>query len=59
MKYTKSDLNWIINKMEQYSERYMEAERFILELAKMKWYQRMFCFNKIIKFLESRNKYKF
>lgn len=59
MEYSKSDLNWLMTKTEQCSERYMEAEKFILELAEMKWYQRMFCFGKILKFLKSRDKYKF
>ena len=39
MEYSKSDLNWLMNKTEQCSERYMEAEKFILELAEMNWYQ--------------------
>ena len=30
MEYSKSDLNWLMNKTEQCSERYMEAEMFIL-----------------------------
>lgn len=55
----KTDLNWLIKKTEQCSERYIEAEKFILELAEMKWYQKMFCLNKILKFIESRKKYKF
>lgn len=59
MEYSKSDLNWLMNKTEQCSERYMEAEKFILELAEMKWYQRMLCFDKILMFLKSRVKYKF
>ena len=59
MEYSKSDLNWLMNKTEQCSERYMEAEKFILELAEMKWYQRIFCLGKILKFLNSRDKYEF
>lgn len=59
MEYTKTDLNWLMKKTEQCSDRYMEAEQFILELAEMKWYQRIFCARKIFKFLQSRSKYKF
>jgi hypothetical protein len=59
MEYNKSELNWLMKKTEQCSERYIEAESFIFELAEMKWYQRAFCFNKILKFLKSREKYKF
>ena len=57
--YPKTELSWLMNKTEQYSERYIEAERFILELAEMKWYQRIFCSRKIMNFLMSRDKYKF
>jgi hypothetical protein len=59
MEYTKSDLNWLMNKTEQCSERYMEAEQFIIELATLKWYQRLFMNRRILKFLNSRGKYKF
>jgi hypothetical protein len=59
MEYTNSDLNWLMNKTEQCSERYMEAEKFLLEIASAKWYQRLFCSRKILKFLMSRSKYKF
>ena len=37
MQYTKTDLNWLMKKTEACSERYMEAEKFILEIAEMKW----------------------
>ena len=33
MEYTKTDLNWLMKKTEDCSERYMEAEKFILEIA--------------------------
>lgn len=59
MEYSKTDLNWLMNKAEQCSDRYIEAETFIIEIAKMKWYQRIFCLRKILKFMESRKKYKF
>jgi hypothetical protein len=59
MEYTKNDLNWLMKKTEDCSERYMEAEQFILEIASMKWYHRFFLLKKILRFLESRNKYNF
>ncbi len=37
----------------------LEAEQFIIEIANMKWYQRIFLLNKILKFLRTRSKYKF
>jgi hypothetical protein len=55
----KQDLNWLMDKTDKYQERYMEAERFIMELLKMKWYERIFCVGKILEFLNSRKKYKF
>lgn len=48
-----------MKKTEDCSERYIEAEQFILEIASMKWYHRFFLLKKILKFLESRNKYNF
>ena len=59
MEYTKIDLNWLIKKTEDCSERYMEAEKLILEIAEMKWYQRVFLWRKILRFLNSRSKYNF
>ena len=59
MEYSKTDLNWLMNKTEKCSERYVEAEKFILEIAEMKWYQRLFCSKKIMNFLMSRDKYGF
>lgn len=54
-----ADLSWLLSKYENASDRYMEAEEFILQIAEMKWYQRMFCFKKIMLFLNSRSKYNF
>lgn len=51
-----SSLSWLLSKYENASDRYMEAEDFILQIAEMKWYQRIFCFNKIMNFLNSRKK---
>lgn len=59
MEVQKSDLEWLLNKTEKCSERYMEAEKFILELLEMRWYRRIFCFGKLLKFLKSRSKYNF
>jgi hypothetical protein len=53
------NLNWLVVKAEKCSDRYMEAEDFILQIAKMKWYQRLFCYKKIMLFLNSRSKYNF
>jgi len=50
------NLSWLLSKYENASDRYMEAESFILEIAEMKWYQRIFIFNKIMNFLNSRKK---
>jgi hypothetical protein len=53
------NLTWLLGKYENASDRYIEAEDFILQIAEMKWYQRMFCFKKIMTFLDSRSKYNF
>ena len=47
-------LTWLLCKYENACDRYMEAESFIIEIAEMKWYQRIFIFNKIMNFLNSR-----
>jgi len=49
MEVQKSDLEWLLKKTEKCSQRYMEAEKFILELLEMRWYRRIFCFKKTIK----------
>jgi hypothetical protein len=59
MEDKKKELNWLMNKMENCSDRYMEAEKFLIELAQLKWYQKFFLTRKIIRFLDSRKKYKF
>jgi hypothetical protein len=51
------NLTWLLGKYENASDRYMEAEDFILQIAEMKWYQRLFCYKKIMLFLNSRSKY--
>ncbi len=46
-----------LNKTEQLTERYIAAEKFIMELN---WLERLFCSRKITKFLKSRtDKYNF
>lgn len=46
-----------LTKMKQLTERYIEAENFIMELN---WFERLFCSRKITKFLQSRlEKYDF
>lgn len=52
----KQDLNWLMSRYEQCSDRYMEAEKFIMDLN---WIERLFCSRKIKKFLQSREKFKF
>ncbi len=46
-----------LTQMEQLTERYIEAEKFIMELN---WFERLFCSRKITKFLKGRTiKYNF
>ncbi len=57
MKNTKQIAEFSLPKMEQLTERYIEAEKFIMELN---WLERLFCSNKITNFLKSRTeKYDF
>ena len=57
MENTKKIAEFSLNKMEQLTERYIDAEKFIMELN---WVERLFCSRKITKFLKSRyNKYNF
>jgi hypothetical protein len=56
MKNTKLIAEFSLEKIEKLTERYIEAEKFIMELN---WFQRLFCSRKITKFLKSRNKYNF
>jgi hypothetical protein len=57
MENTKIIAEFSLNKMEQLTERYIDAEKFITELN---WVERLFCSRKITKFLKSRTvKYNF
>ena len=57
MENTKKIAEFSLNKMEELTERYIEAEKFIMELN---WFERLFCSRKIRRFLKSRtDKYIF
>ena len=56
---SKCGMEWLIKKAEDCSERYIESEKFILELAQLKWHQRIFIMGRINRFLRSRKKYNF
>ena len=57
MENTKKITEFSLNKIEQLTERYIDAENFIMELN---WFERLFCSRKIRKFLKSRMvKYNF
>jgi len=58
-KLDKEGLEWLLSKLEKCSDRYIEAENFILEIMEMPWYKRIFIFNKIYQFFETRKKYNF
>jgi hypothetical protein len=49
---TKEKYKWLFNQWEDSSDRYMEAEKFILDI---KWYELLFT-NKRLRFLKSRDK---
>ena len=57
MDKTKNVAEFSLEKMEQLTERYIDAEKFIMDLN---WFERLFCSSKIKKFLKSRSdKYNF
>lgn len=51
-KNKKNITEFSLEKMEQLTDRYIEAEKFIMELN---WLERLFCSRKITKFLKSRS----
>jgi uncharacterized protein YktA (UPF0223 family) len=51
MEKTKNIADFYLNKIEQLTERYIDAEKFITELN---WFERLFCSKKVTKFLKSR-----
>ena len=52
-------IQWMMNAIDKRSERYIEAEKFVIELAEMSWWKRAFALSKIMKFLKSRDKCTF
>lgn len=55
-----TSLNYMVDRYEKVSSRYIEAERFIWELADLKWYQKLFIRKKVIKFISGQiEKYNF
>jgi hypothetical protein len=57
MKGVKEMSDFSLERMENLTERYIEAEEFIMNLN---WFQRLFCSKKIKNFLKSRvDKYNF
>lgn len=57
--YTSTDINWLLTKYEQCSERYMEAETIIATVCTIPWWKLLFIRSKLLNFLISRKKYKF
>ena len=54
MEKLKDYLGWLTEEVEGSTQRYMEAEDFIVELLNTPWYKRIFIGPKIIDFLKSR-----
>jgi hypothetical protein len=52
--------HWIFKKIEECSNRYIEAERFLLKIENMSWIKRILCKKEIRKYLkECLKKYDF
>ncbi|MDD4970699.1 MAG: hypothetical protein PHT07_14830 [Paludibacter sp.] len=52
-----NNYEWLMIRYERSTERFIEAESFILELSKMNIIEKLFSSFKILKFLKSRDKY--
>jgi hypothetical protein len=59
MEAQKSDLQWLMNKSDNCSTRYMEDEQMLLNIIGMNFFKRLFIRRKILSFLKSRSKYNF
>ena len=53
---TKKIAEYSISQIEQLTDRYIEAEKFLIELN---WIERLFFSRKLLKFIDSRKKYNF
>lgn len=49
-------VDFLLENWEKSSKRYMEAERFVIDLANMNFFQRLFLRKKAIRFLQSQMK---
>ncbi len=54
--YSRTDIKWIMNRYEKCSDRYLEAEKELLEILEMSFFKRLFLKMRILKFLDSRGK---
>jgi hypothetical protein len=59
MEVQKSDLKWLMDKVDLCSQRYVESEQFLLNVLDMGFFQRLFIRRKILKFLKEKQKYNF
>lgn len=59
MEVQKSDLKWLMDKVDSCSQRYVESENFMLDVLSMNFFQRLFIRRKALKFLKERKKYNF
>ena len=48
-KLDKEGLEWLLSKLEKCSDRYIEAENFILEIMEMPWYKQGFVSRKNVR----------
>lgn len=54
---TKVQFSWFMDRINKYSDRYMEAEEFLIELSFNKFYQLFGIRSRIRKFILSRKKF--
>jgi hypothetical protein len=59
MEVQKSDLKWLMDKVDSCSQRYVESENFMLDILNMNFFQCLFIRKKALNFLKERKKYNF
>lgn len=51
----KNEMPWLMNRVENYQNRYIEAETKLLHVAEMPWYCRLFIGKAVMEFLDKAN----
>lgn len=55
----KMHLDWLLNHLEECSERYIQSESLLFNILLMPWYKKIFIKRQLKEFLQSIRKYNF